>query len=167
MISFQHFHHVKFQLHKQKQIFRHQQNFFSVESEEYAIQERHVTVCDERNTFNNVLEVFFICYQRIANIGLLPKLHPEYQNPVAVRNIQHFHKFFWRKSELWRQNGYIFKASNQIKLFHNYFLAKLYCAIFLFIFRLYLSAYIFCHYSVLFDFVRNIFFHRANFYHFN
>lgn len=62
MISFQHFHHVKFQLHKQKQIFRHQQNFFSVESEEYAIQERHVTVCDERNTFNNVLEVFFICY---------------------------------------------------------------------------------------------------------
>ena len=60
MISFQHFHHVKFQLHKQKQIFRHQQNFFSVESEEYAIQERHVTVCDERNTFNNVLEVFFM-----------------------------------------------------------------------------------------------------------
>ena len=62
MISFQHFHHVKFQLHKQKQIFRHQQNFFSVESEEYAIQKRQVTVCDARNTFNNVLEVFFICY---------------------------------------------------------------------------------------------------------
>ena len=76
-------------------------------------------------------------------------------------------KFSSRKSEFWRQNGCIFKASTQIKLFHNYFLAKFYCVIFLFIFRLYVSVFIFCHYSVLFHFVWNIFFHRANFYHLN
>ena len=62
--------------------------------------------------------------------------------------------------------GSMFEASNQIKLFHNYLLAKFYCVTFKFKFRLPLSVYIFCHYSLFSDFVRNIVWHRADFYYF-
>ena len=52
------FHHVKFQLNKEQQIFHDQQNFLLLNWKNTQLKNRAVKICDARYTFNKILGHF-------------------------------------------------------------------------------------------------------------